>query len=327
MSDELLSALMARDRSVTIPGLKNIGDTTFRLVLTSERAVSIPQPDNTGDNWTLIKELRAAIITEAERLANPLLDLRRAWHPATGDSEWERVAPSLVVGWLLGHVGSLQFMRLLELTAAAIDLNPAEQEQMVALSFVRASPENGVAHLLGGPYADGVQVRYLLNLPGVRASLGSVDAEGELLLYAQGPLRLLNAYREEDRRAFYPSTYRLALPVLSSASLQAMREPLALVSSRLGAGWSRLVSLAQESLPASELTPGRWLRFYSHCVGEMTRLWLEQQLLPPVVSFQADQRAGWFRRQRQTQTEQQPPCGLCFWRDVGAMWELGKSLA
>lgn len=327
MGDEFLSGLVMRGQVTNSLELDDSGSKTFRLLLSSGRTGSIPSVCEDDASWKLSAELQAAISAAAQELINPLQNLRQAWQPIAGDSEWEQVAPSLVVGWLLGHVGALQFMQATGLTAACVDLGAADLEQSVTLSFFRVSAANGVAHLLGGPYDTGWLVRQILNQPAVLSTLGSADAEGELLMQTQGPLRLLNAYTEEERRAFYPSTYRLALPVLSAASLQAIVEPLALVSLRLGAVWARLVSTAHESYPASDMTPGQWLRLYGQCVGEMTNLWLEQQLLPPVVPFQPDQRGRWFGRRRQTPTEQQPPCGLCFWRDVGAMWELGKSLA
>lgn len=327
MGDEFLSGLVMRGQVAGNVELDDSGNRTFRLLLASERTGSIPLVSEDDASWTLAAELQAAISVAAQELANPLQNLRRAWQPVAGDSEWEQVAPSLVVGWLLGHVGALQFLRAAGLTDAAINLGATELEQSVSLSFFRVSETDGVAHLLGGPYNTGWYVRQILNQPAALSTLGSADVKGELLMYTEGPLRLLNAYREENRRAFYPSTYRLTLPILSAASLQAMAEPLALVSRQLGTSWSRLISVASESLPASEITPGRWLRFYCRCVGEMTSLWLEQQLLPPVVPFQLDQRAGWFGRRRQTQTEQQPPCGLCFWRDVEGMWQVGQTLA
>lgn len=299
-------------------------ENTFRLILASDRRTPIPPADNTGPSLKLTAELRAALTVEAEQLAPLFLDLRRAWQPAAGDSEWDRIAPSFVVGWLLGHVGASQFLRILGLEAAAVDLEPKEQERTIALSFLRLSPENGIAHLLGGPYADGWQVRQILSQRAVRATLASADAEGAFLIAGGGeePLRQLNAYTVENRSAFLPGTYRLALPVLSPASLQVVAEPLALACQQLQKSWSRLLAIAQESLP--EMSPGQWLRFYSCCLAEMTSLWLAQQLLPPVVPFQPERRSRLFARRRKAQLGPQPPCGLCFWRDVDALWELGQ---
>lgn len=327
MSDELLGGLVMQGHGAESLELDASGNRIFRLLLASERAGSIPSVSEDDVSWEPSAELRAAISVVAQKLIDPLQNLRQAWQPAAGDSEWEQVAPSLVVGWLLGHVGALQFLGATGLTAAATDLDAAALEQSVALSFFRVNAANGVAHLLGGPYDTGWLVRQIIGQSAVLSTFGSADAEGKMLMYTREPLRALNAYVEEDRKAFYPSTYRLSLPVLSAASLQAMAEPLALVSRQLDTGWSRLVSIACESLPADAMTPGQWLRFYSRCVGEMTSLWLEQQLLPPVVPFQPNQRSGWFGRRQQKQAEQQPPCGLCFWRDVEAMWQLGQNLA
>lgn len=302
-------------------------ENTFRLMLANGRRVPAILPDNTKPSFTLNSELQAAIAAEAEQLVGSLADLHRAWLPVAGDGKWEQVAPSLVVGWLLGHVGALQFLRLLGLDAAAVDLGAAELERMVAHSFLRLSPENGVAHLLGGPYADGLQVRQILNRSAVQSTLASADAEGVLLIAggSEEPLRQLNAYTEEDRKAFYPSTYRLALPVFSAASLSAAGEQVALVCQQLQASWSRLLAVARRTLP--EITSEQWLHFYGYCLAGMVEVWLRQQLLPPVVPFQPERRSRLFGRRQQAQLEQQPPCGLCFWRDVDALWELGERLA
>lgn len=329
MGEDLLSGLVMRvgGQSAGDVGLIDSDNQTFRLLLASRRTGLIPLPSQDDKSWKLTAELEAVLSVAVQELTNPLQKLRQAWQPVAGDGAWEQIAPSLVVGWLLGHVGALQFLQIIGLTAAAVDLGAAELEQSVALSCFSVNEADGVAHLLGGPYDSGWLVRQILNQTAVLSTFGSADAEGELLMYTEEPLRLLNAYREEDRKAFYPSTYRLALPVLSPASLQAVIEPLALISRQLAAAWSELVGLAQASWPANEQTPGRWLRFYSRCVGEMTSLWLEQQLLPPVVPFQPHPRARWFGRRRQPQAKQQPPCGLCFWRDVEELWQLGQTLA
>lgn len=324
MGDAFLSGLVTGGQVSGNLELDSSGKQFFRLLLASGRAGTIPTVSEEGGDWKLTAQLETALAATAQQLTNPLQQLRQAWRPATGDSPWDQVAPSLVGGWLLGHVGALQFLQAVGLTASAVDLGAAELERSVALSFLRVSESNGVAHLLGGPYASGWLVRQVLNQPTVLSTLGSADAEGELIMYTTEPLRLLHAFVEEDRKAFYPSTYRLTLPVLSAASLQTMAEPLALVSRKMGDGWSQLVDLARQCNVAAAMTPGQWLRFYSYCVGGMTTSWLEQQLLPPVVPFQPHERGGWFRRRR-TQTEQQPPCGLCFWRDVDAMWELGQA--
>lgn len=299
----------------------------FRLMLASGRRVPVLPPDHIGPSLTLNAELQAVLVLEAEQLAGPLSALRQAWRPATGDSEWERVAPSLVVGWLLGHVGALQFLHQLGLEAAVVDLGLAELERMVVLSFLRVSPENGVAHLIGGPYADGWHVRQILHQPAVQSTLASADAEGVLLMAggSEHPLRQLNAYRVEDSKAFYPGTYRLALPVLSAASVSAAAEHLMLVCQRLQASWSRLLVVARRSLPAETATSGQWLHFYGNCLAEMVDVWLKQELLPPVVPFQPERRSGLFGRRGQM--EQLPPCGLCFWRDVDTLWELGQQFA
>lgn len=326
MSNEFLSGLVMRGQVADNLELDDSGNRTFRLLLASGRTGPVALAEENTPTRQPTAELLAAIATAAQELMNPLQNLRQAWQPAAGDGAWEQIAPSLVVGWLLGHVGALQFLHAAGLPAAAVDLNTEQLKQSVALSFFRVSESNGVAHLLGGPYDSGWLVRQVLNQSAVLSTLGSADAEGELLMYTEGPLRLLNAYVEENRRAFYPSTYRLALPVLSIDSLQVMAEPLQLVSRQLGSSWSSLVRCALQPSPADDMTPGQWLRFYSYCVGAMTSLWLEQQLLPPVVPFQPNERPGWFRR-RQWQAEQQPPCGLCFWRDVDAIWQLGQTIA
>lgn len=326
MSNELLSGLVMRGQIADNLELDDSGNRTFRLLLASGRTGPVTLAEDNTSAWRPTAELQAAVAAVAHELIAPLQQLQQAWQPAAGDGAWERIAPSLIVGWLLGHVGALQFLHTVELAAAAVDLDTEELKQSVALSFFRVSASNGVAHLLGGPYDSGWLVRQILNQSAVLSTLGSADAEGELLMYTEGPLRLLNAYVEENRRAFYPSTYRLTLPVLSIDSLQAMAEPLQSVSRQLGSSWSGLVDRVPQPYPANDMTPGQWVRFYSFCVGAMTSLWLKQQLLPPVVPFQPDERTGWFRR-RQRQTEQQPPCGLCFWRDVDAMWQLGQTIA
>lgn len=302
-------------------------ENTFRLMLANGRRVPAILPEKTGPSLTLSNELQAAIVAEAEQLAGSLADLRRAWRPVAGDGKWEQVAPSFVVGWLLGHVGALQFLRQLGLEAAVVDLGTAELERMVVASFLRLSPENGVAHLLGGPYADGLQVRQILNRPAVQSTLASADAEGVLLIAggSEEPLRQLNAYRVEDSKAFYPGTYRLALPVLSIGSLSASAEQVTQFCQQLQASWSRLLAVARRSLP--EMTSEQWLRFHSNCLAEMVNVWLKQQLMPPVVPFQPERRSRLFGRRRQAQLEQLPPCGLCFWRDVDALWRLGERLA
>jgi hypothetical protein len=303
-------------------------ENTFRLMLASDRRTPAVLPDNTGPNLTLRTELQVVLAAEAEQLGGSLADLRRAWQPAAGDSDWERVAPSLVVGWILGHVGALQFLRLIGLAAAAVDLTAAELERMVVLSFLRVSPENGVAHLLGGPYADGWQVRQIVSKQVVRATLASADAEGVLLIAggSEEPLRQLNAYTVEGGNAFYPGTYRLTLPVLSAASLSAAGEQLTPVCQQLQTSWSRLVNVVHKSWPVEETTSGQWLRFYSSCLTAMVDLWVKQQLLPPVAPFQLERRFQLFGRRQQAQLAQSP-CGLCFWRDVDALWELGQQLA
>lgn len=302
-------------------------ENTFRLMLASGRRVPALLPDNIGHTLSLNADLQAVLAVEAEQLAGSLSDLRQAWRPVAGDSEWEKIAPSLVVGWLLGHVGALQFLRQLGLEAAVVDLGLAELDRMVVLNFLRVSPENGVAHLIGGPYADGWHVRQILNQPAVQSTLASADAEGVLLMAggSEHPLRQLNAYRVEDSKAFYPGTYRLALPVLSAASVNAVAEHVELVCQQLHASWSRLLAVARRSLPTETTTSGQWLHFYGICLAEMVDVWLKQQLLPPVVPFQPEHRSRLFGRRRQL--EQLPPCGLCFWRDVDALWELGHQLA
>lgn len=326
MSNEFLSGLIMRGQIADNLELDDSGNRTFHLLLASGRTGPVALAKENTPVWRPTAELQAAVATVAQELITTLQNLRQAWQPASGDGEWEQIAPSLIVGWLLGHVGALQFLHTARLPAAAVDLNTEELKQSAALSFFRVNESNGVAHLLGGPYDSGWLVRQILNQSAVLSTLGSADAEGELLMYAEAPLRLLNAYVEENRRAFYPSTYRLTLPVLSSASLQAMAEPLQLVSRQVGSSWSSLVSCARQPYPADDMAPGQWLRFYSYCVGAMTSLWLDQQLLPPVIPFQPNERPGWFRR-RQSQAEQQPPCGLCFWRDVDDMWQLGQAWA
>lgn len=303
-----------------------MADSRFRLMVANGRRVPIVQPDDTELGLSLKTGLQCLLVAEAEQLSVPLHALRRAWQPVAGDADWGQVAPSLVVGWLLGHVGALQLLAILDLEAAAVDLSMAELEQMVVLSFLRVSPESGVAHLLGGPYATGWQVRQMLEMKAVQATLASADAEGELLIAggSEEPLRQLHAYVEEERKAFYPGKFRLALPVLSAGSLRLVGEELSGVSSQLHASWSRLVDGARGLLADQEMTLGQWLRFYSYCVGEMTNVWLQEQLLPLVVPFEPNQRVGLFRR-RNPQS-QQPPCGLCFWRDVDRLWELGKEL-
>lgn len=301
-----------------------MADKVFRLLLARESTSPIPPVDGAGLVGLWPESLRASLALEAERIGAALLELRRTWQPAADNEAWEGVAPSLVMGWLLGHVGASQFLQAIDLTAAATDLEGSELEEAVALSFLRVSANDGVAHLLGGPYVGGLSVRKTLDQGAVLSTLGSADAEGELLMYTTAPLRLLNAYREENRRAFYPGTFRLALPVLSASTLQAMDTPLGRVSREMGAAWSQLLAAA-EPLLAEGGEPGQWLRFFSFCGGQLSRLWLERGLLPAVVPFEPQRRAGWFWRKEQQ--EQQAPCGLCFWRDVEEMWRLGQNLA
>ncbi|NLW17292.1 MAG: hypothetical protein GX033_06585 [Firmicutes bacterium] len=325
MSDAFLNSLVSSEASIGRVVIDYDADRTFRLQVASRRPGTATQPSPITATWSWSAELCKAIALEAEQLAGSLFKLRQVWQPVKGDADWEQAAPSLLVGWLLWHVGSLHFLQLLELDAAAVDLSAAQQEQTVLLSFLRLNPDNGVVHLQGGPYESGWMVRQVISQRAVRATLASADAEGELLLYTQEPLRQLHAYVEEKDKPFYPSTYRLALPVLSAASLRVVGEELSAVSRQLRSCLWRLVYRARESFVDQEMRPGQWLYFYSLWVGKMTNFWLEAQLLPPVVPFEPNQRRGWVRR-RQAQPQQQPPCGLCFWRDVDGLWELGQEL-
>ncbi len=321
MSDEILAGLVMRDLAAGGVELDASGQRMFRLLLSSKRVGAIPFPDSNGALLAITDEVQAAIGATAEKLVGPLQELRQVWQPVAGDGVWEQVAPSLVVGWLLSHVGALQLLKALGLSAAAVDLVSEDLESGVVLSFFRVSEANGVAHLLGGPYESGWLVRQVLKLPLVLATLGSADADGELISYTTEPLRLLNAFVEENRRAFYPSTYRLTLPILSPASLQRVDEHLATISRLMAAEWPKLINLFDNT----DTTPGQWLRLFSYCVGKMTNIWLQEQLLPPVVPLEPDQRVGLFRRRKPRSGK--PPCGLCFWRDVDALWELGMELA
>ncbi|HBK85942.1 MAG TPA: hypothetical protein DDZ53_07935, partial [Firmicutes bacterium] len=103
-------------------------------------------------------------------------------------------------------------------------------------------------------------------------------------------------------------------------------EQLTPVCQQLQTSWSRLVNVVYKSRPVEEMTSGQWLRFYSSCLTAMVDLWVKQQLLPPVAPFQPERRSRLFGRRKQAQLAQ-PPCGLCFWRDVDALWELGQQLA
>lgn len=302
--------------------------TSFRLALAEDRAQLLPDHIVQAPGLPLSVELQAMQVTAAKQLSNPLRELRQAWQIDNPEGQWDLVAPSLVVGWLLAHVGGLQFLRLINLKSAVLDLVPADLEQATALSFFRVSPANGVAHLIGHPYADGWQARQLLAQKQVISSLASVDADNEFIMLggAEEALRLLGAYSVEGRTAFNPGTFRIILPVLAPAMLATVNAELASFSEQMAAVWSKLVDAIRAEAGTQAMTPAQWLHYFSNCLSVMANTWLEQELLPPVTAWQAKGSGGWFARLRAPKSKQ-VPCGLCFWRDLDSLWELGHDLA